>query len=149
VQSITDLLAKAWRESCSGTVVTSPSAAYEIAHDTEAAGSLALEVNLSRGFAGSRVKFLRMHRRLPSLLIPTRALRSRRPPSRSTLRDIRFFHPSRSLARPFIPCISLRELSLFPLRLQSLAFYFPFSFASRVAFSSYASFPSSGSVPES
>lgn len=42
------------------------SAAYGIAHDTEAAGSLALEANLSRGFAGSRVKFLRMHRRLPS-----------------------------------------------------------------------------------
>lgn len=46
------------------------SAAYGIAHDTEAAGSLALEANLSRGFAGSRVKFLRMHRRLPSLPIP-------------------------------------------------------------------------------
>lgn len=52
------------------------SAAYGIAHDTEAAGSLALEANLSREFAGSRVKFLRMHRRLPSLS-------SVRPPSTS------------------------------------------------------------------
>lgn len=107
VRSITDMSARAWRESCSDTVVASPSAAYGIAHDTETAGSLALEVNLSRGFAGSRVKFLRMHRRLPSLLIPAGAHRSRRPPSRSTLRYTRFLLPPRSLARPFIPRVSL------------------------------------------
>lgn len=83
VQFVTDL----WDRWERGASRASPSAAYGIAHDTEAVGNLALEANLSRGFAGSRVKFLRMHRRLPSLLIPARALRLRRPPSHSTLRN--------------------------------------------------------------
>lgn len=124
------------RES-SGTVVASPSAAYGIAHDTEAAGSLALEANLSRGFAGSRVKFLRMHRRLPSLPIPPRfapvvgvslrlalslgdplcralslsvCLSSSSPPS--VCLPSLVLSPRVSLPTPF-------QLSLFPLRLQS------------------------------
>lgn len=141
VRSVTEICRRErGRKTCSGTVAASPSAAYGIAHDTEAAGSLALEANLSRGFAGSRVKFLRMHRRLPSLLIPrSRALR---PPvvlrliPRSGMRS----PSSLSLhhARPFIPRISVRAVShrSSPLRRR----------APRVASSSYASFPSSGSL---
>lgn len=142
----------------SGTVVASPSAAYGIAHDTEATGSLVLGANLSRGFAGSRVKFLRMHQRLPSLPGSPRALHRRHPSSlvlssvRSTSafpltpRSLSSFNFLLVYSPPLPPSISHPKINrrsslfVFGSRATSSA---PPPRISRIAPSSSVSFPSS------